>query len=634
MPYRLISAVAGVLLLIGGTAGAQIHLVSDEVRRAALAQESRIERMVMVPMRDGVRLASQIYIPKSGQGPFPTILWRSPYNFSEKMVPNPEYSDANLKFALDAVRHGYVFMMQNERGKLFSEGEFEILGRPRTDGHDTMTWISKQDWSNGKVGTIGCSSTAEWIMGLGSKKHPAHVAAVPMGQGAGIGRMGAHYEQGNFYKGGAIQLPMLTWLYHEQNTIRPMFPPGLSREELVRVSKYYDLAPDYPEPDWHKAFWHLPLADTIVAAGGPNGMFDDMVDRGPDHPDWYKGGLYHDDEDFTVPALWVHSWFDLSVEPNVELFNHVRHNASDSEVRDSQYMIIAPTEHCHMYRLRDPHIVGERNMGRVHFGLDDTVYDFFDYYMKGEDNGFPRQRPRVQYFSMGTNQWRTAGEWPPRDATKTTLYLSSDEGAHTLHGDGILLRDEPSVAGKDTFTYDPMNPVPSLGGNLCCLGDAVTPGSYDQRSNEARNDVLIYTSEPLESNLEVTGPIDVILYVSADVRDTDFTVKLIDVEPDGTAWNLVESIQRVRYREGYGREVLMEPGEVYRLSFAPLVTSNEFQAGHRIRIEVSSSNYPRFERNLNTGGQNARETRHVVATNTVHHGPGQASHIVLTTITR
>ncbi len=634
MRYRSISVAAGLLLLLGANAGAQIHLVSDEVRRAALARESHIERMVMVPMRDGVRLASRIYIPKTGEGPFPAILWRSPYNFSEKMVPNPDYSDANLKFALDAIRHGYVFVMQNERGKFFSEGEFEILGRPRTDGHDTMTWIAKQEWSDGKVGTIGCSSTAEWIMGLASRKHPAHVAAVPMAQGAGIGRMGPHYEQGNFYKGGAIQLPMLTWLYHEQNTVRPSFPPDLSREEMIRVSKYYDLAPDYPEPDWHEAFMHLPLAEAIVAAEGPNGMFDDMVDRGPDHPDWYKGGLYHDNEDFTVPALWVNSWFDLSVAPNVELFNHVSNNASDRQIRDSQYMIIAPTEHCHMYRLRDPHIVGERNMGRVHFGLDEIVYDFFDYYMKEEKNGFADRQPKVQYFSMGTNQWHTAGEWPPEGTMKKTLYLASDGKANTLNGDGRLLFSQPETAGRDTFIYDPMNPVPSLGGNLCCLGDAVTPGSYDQRPNEARSDVLVYTSEPLEEDVEVTGPMDVTLYISSDVRDTDFTVKLIDVEPGGTAWNVVESIQRVRYREGYDREVFMEPGQVYELNFAPLVTSNEFQAGHRIRIEVSSSNFPRFERNLNTGTQNARETRHEVASNAVHHGPGQASRIELTTVAR
>ena len=269
-------------ILLAGQVQAQIHLVSDEVRRAALASEANIERMVMVPMRDGVRLATRVYLPRDGEGPFPAILWRSPYNFSEKMVPDPDYSDANLKFALDAVRHGYAFVMQNERGKFFSDGDWEILGRPRTDGHDSLTWIAEQPWSDGKVGTIGCSSTAESILGLASLGHPAHVAAVPMAAGAGIGRMGPHYEQGNYYKGGAIQLPMLAWLYGEQNLERPTFPADMPRDELIRVSKYYDLAPDMPEVDWPEAFRRLPLSEAIVAAGGPRGIFDEMVDRGPD----------------------------------------------------------------------------------------------------------------------------------------------------------------------------------------------------------------------------------------------------------------------------------------------------------------------------------------------------------------
>lgn len=631
MLSRMTTAI-GCAMLALGSAQAQIHLVSDEVRRAALANEADIEYMLMVPMRDGVRLASRVYLPKNADGPFPTILWRSPYNFSEKMVPNPDYSDANLKFALDAIRHGYAFVMQNERGKFFSDGEWEILGRPRTDGHDTLTWIAGQSWSDGKVGTIGCSSTAEWIMALASQKHPAHAAAVPMGMGAGIGRMGPYYEQGNFYKGGAIQLPMLAWLYGEQNLVRPTFAEGLTREELIRVSKYYDLAPDMPEVDWTAAFRHLPLRDAIFAAGGARGIFDAMVDRGPDHPDWYEGGLYHDNEDFTVPALWVHSWFDLSVAPNITLFNHVRENASERRVRDSQYMIVAPTEHCHMYRLRDPHVVGERSMGQVQFGLDDIVYAFFDFYMKGERNNFPARQAPVQYFAMGSNEWRNAEEWPPRGATEMTLYLSSDSGANTAFGDGELSAAPPPETGQDSFRYDPLNPVPSLGGNVCCLGGEVTPGSFDQRPIEARADVLVYTSTALESALEVSGPVEVVLYVSSDARDTDFTVKLLDVEPGGTAWNLDETIQRARYREGYDREVLMEPGQVYELRLGPLVTSNVFASGHRIRIEVSSSNYPRFERNLNTGGHNASETTHRVATNVVHHGPAYPSRIVLTTI--
>ena len=619
-------------LLLAGQAQPQIHLVSDEVRRAALASEANIERMVMVPMRDGVHLASRVYLPKNADGPFPTILWRSPYNFSEKMVPNLDYSDANLKFALDAIRHGYAFVMQYERGKFFSEGEWEILGHPRTDGHDSLTWIAEQPWSNGKVGTIGCSSTAEWIMGLASLRHPAHVAAVPMGVGAGIGRMGPYYEQGNYYKGGVTQLPMLTWLYSEQNRVRPTFPADLSRDELIRVSRFYDLAPDMPEVNWNEAFRHLPLSDAIVAAGGPNGIFDEMVDRGPDDEAWYEGGLYHDHEDFFVPALWVHSWYDLSVAPNIALFNHVRANASDARIRDNQYMIIAPTEHCHMYRLRDPHVTGGRDMGRVHFGLDEIVYSFLDHYMKDAPNGFPESQPDVRYFVMGANEWRTAEQWPPPGATTMTMYLASDGGANTLHSDGRLTQNLPEPVQHDSYLYDPMNPVPSLGGNVCCLGDEVVPGSFDQRPVEARDDVLVYTSAPLERDIDVSGGIEVVLYVSSDAPDTDFTVKLLDVEPDGKAWNLDETIKRARYREGYDREVFMEPGEIVALAFAPLATSNLFRAGHRIRVEISSSNFPRFARNLNMGTHNARETEHRIARNAVHHGPDHPSRIVLTVV--
>ena len=192
---------AAVVLLAAAGARADSDPLTDEVRRAALAREAHIEYMVMVPMRDGVRLASRIYLPKNAGGPLPTILWRSPYNFSEKMEPNPDYFDANLKFALDAVRHGYAFVKQNERGKFFSEGTWEVLGRPRTDGRDTLTWIAEQEWSNGKVGTIGCSSTAEWIMALASEPHPAHAAAVPMSPGAGIGRMGPVLRTGQLLQG-------------------------------------------------------------------------------------------------------------------------------------------------------------------------------------------------------------------------------------------------------------------------------------------------------------------------------------------------------------------------------------------------------------------------------------------------
>lgn len=637
MPLAGLRAVAALsTILVTTTAHAQIHLMPDKARREALEREAHIERMVMVPMRDGVQLASRVYLPKQATGLVPAIFWRSPYNFSEQMVPRPDYPDANLKFALDAIRHGYAFVMQNERGKFFSEGTWEILGHPRTDGYDALTWIARQSWSNGKVGTIGCSSTAEWIMGLASQRHPAHKAAVPMAQGAGIGRMGPYFEQGNFYHGGAIQLPMMAWLYGEQNLLRPVFP-SVSREELVRVSKYYDLAPSMPPVDWLKAARHLPVRDAIVAAGGPGGVFETFADRMPDDPAWYRGGLYHDNEDFHVPALWVNSWYDLSVGPNLELYRHARRKASDASVRAGQYLVVAPTEHCHMYRLRSPHVVGERDMGVVDFGLDDIVWRFLDHHLKekprGEARDYARTEPRVRYFAMGANQWRTAEEWPPPGARRVTLYLSSEQGANTLSGDGQLVERIPG-AGADEYRYDPMNPVPTRGGNFCCLGDTIKPGSFDQRPTEARADVLVYTGPVLAKPIEVTGPIEVLLHVSSDAPDTDFTVKLVDVAPDGTAWNLDETIQRVRYREGYAREVFMQPGQVYPLKLGPLNTSNVFLAGHRVRIEVSSSNFPRFERNLNTGGRNARESEARVALNRVHHGAEHPSHIVLTVVDR
>jgi putative CocE/NonD family hydrolase len=340
----------GVSLVVFGSVNAQIHLVSDDVRRAALEKEAQIERMVMVPMRDGKRLASRIYIPKDAVGPVPTVFWRTPYNFSELNTGNPNRPNAYLKYALDAVRHGYAFIIQNERGKFFSEGEWEILGFPRTDGYDALTWIAEQQWSDGKVATLGCSSTAEWQPSLAAMNHPAHAAAVPMAYGAGIGRVGEYYEQGNFYRGGAIQQSMTTWMFTEQNTQRPTLPADISRADRIRLSRYTDLAAGAPEPDWSEALWHLPMSEMYQHYGGPKGAFNDMAMRGPDDSAWYDGALYNDGEDYSVPTLWVSSWYDLSTGPNLDIVEHIKHNASDPAVRDSQYIIVAPTQHCAMYR--------------------------------------------------------------------------------------------------------------------------------------------------------------------------------------------------------------------------------------------------------------------------------------------
>jgi hypothetical protein len=624
--------------LIGSSVSAQIHRTPDPVRRADLHRLAEVDRMVMVPMRDGVRLATEIYRPRNAQGPVPAIFWRTPYNFSPLPEPNLERPSALLKFGLDAIERGYAFVVQNERGKFFSEGDWEILGRPRTDGYDALTWIADQPWSSGKVATLGCSSTAEWQMGLAAMRHPGHAAAVPMGQGAGIGRMGPFHEQGNFYRGGALQLPMAVWLFGEQNTQRPTFPPGTSREDLERLATYFDLAAKMPRVDWKRALWHLPIQTLMESVGGPKGIFGGFATRLPDDPAWYEGGLYHDDEPFGVPALWANSWYDLSVSPNLALYGHVREHA-DPEVRDHQYMVIAPSLHCNMYRLTDPLVVGERNFGDTDFAFDEMLWGFLDRFTKPgtngpEANGFEDRYARVRYFLMGEDRWENAADWPPAGVEPMTLYLDSDGSANSAAGDGRLTADAGGDRrDADRFVYDPASPVPTHGGAFCCMGN-YEPGAFDQRGVEARADVLVYTTEPFREPLVVVGSVDVILHVSSDAPDTDFTVKLVDVHPDGRAFNLDDTILRMRYREGFDRHVSMEPGEVYEVALGPLATANVFAAGHRLRIEVSSSNFPRYDRNLNTGGNNYDESEWRVARNAVHHSAEHPSRIVLPVLDR
>ena len=616
------AVLAGILLW--APAGAQESDINQE-RLARLKAIAEHQETVMVPMRDGVRLASDIYRPKEAQEPVPTVFLRTPYDFHR-------LGGSGLRLALASVERGYAFVIQNERGKFHSEGEWQILGHPRTDGYDALTWIADQEWSNGKVGTIGCSSSAEWQMALAAMDHPAHAAMVPMAAGAGIGRVGGYYEQGNWYRGGTEQLLFLPWLYGVQNTQRPRFADGTSDEDLVRLSKYFDLAPDMPEVEWPNRIWHLPVADIMKEVEGPKGIFAEFMARKPDDPAWYDGGLYHDDEDFGVPALWLNSWYDVSISPNLALFNHVRENASDPEVRALQYVVVAPTLHCRFFAPSWQLTVGERDMGDASFDYAGLIYRWFDRLLKGEDNGFEDDEPRVRYYAMGANAWRQGDGWPPADARPLTLYLDSDGAANSLFGDGRLIREAPAAAGVDRFVYDPTVPVPSLGGGVCCNGGTVEGGVFDQRPVEARADVLVYTSEPLPEPLEVSGNVRVILHVSSDAKDTDFMVKLVDVHPDGTAYNVVETMQRARYREGYDREVLMEAGEVYELEASPMSTSNVFLKGHRIRLEVTSSNFPRVARNLNTGGPNYNESEPVVARNAVHHSVAHPSRIVLSVV--
>jgi uncharacterized protein len=607
----------------------------------ALQSIAIVERKLMVPMRDGKRMATDVYRPKDTSGRYPTIFIRTPYNFNYWDVRNGAPRDMTNQ--QEAVKRGYAYIEMNERGHFFSEGDYDILGPPRTDGYDAISWIASQPWSNGKVGTIGCSSTAEWQMGVAALGNPAYAAMIPQGFGAGVGRVGPYFEQGNWYRGGAVQMLFIAWLYGEQNQVRPMFPANVSREDLLRVSKSFDLAQQLPPVDWSQALRHLPVMDIIKAVDGPGGIFADpmpvatggaMIKRTPNDPAWYRGGLWHDDMTINVPGLWFMSWYDVSVGPNLALYNHVRKTAKP-EIAGQQYAVIAPTLHCAYKRATENTVVGERSIGDARLDYDALTYGWFDYFLKGENRQLLATLPKVRYYTMGANKWQASDTWPPQGAQPMTFFLSSGGKASTLDGDGVLAAAPPPADDPDHFTYDPMNPVPSYGGNVCCTGNAVTGGAFDQRKIEARPDVLVYSTEPLKEGIEASGPIEVTLYVSSDAKDTDFTVKLLDVYPDGPAYNLDETIQRLRYRDGYDKPLVwMEPGRVYRVILQPMTTSNYFEAGHRIRLEVSSSNFPRFDRNMNTGGKNYDEAQGVVAHNAVHHSKQYPSQMKITVVKR
>ncbi len=598
-----------------------------------------VERKIMIPMRDGVHIPADVYRPKDTSKKYPTIWVRTPYNFNYWDISNGVPRDMSRQ--LDAVKRGYVWVDMQERGHFFAEGNYDILGPPLSDGGDELDWMTGQPWSNGKVGTTGCSSTAEWQAGVASLDHPGFAAMNVQGFGAGVGRVGPYYEMGNWYRGGAVQMLFIDWLYGEQNQVRPLFPPNTSREDLVRAAKAYDLAQHLPPVDWSKAFWTLPEEDIIEAVGGPHGIFADsmpvatggaMIKRAPNDPAWYRGGLWHDDMPLNVPGLWFMSWYDVSIGPNLAMYNHVREHA-EGDAKDQQWAIIAPVGHCAYTRATENTVVGERSMGDARFDYASLINAFFDRFVKGSGGEVLDSTPRVRYYTMGLNTWQSSRTWPPEGATETTFYLSSGGHANTVAGDGALMTSPPTGDNPDSFTYDPMDPVMSYGGNVCCQGNAVTPGSLDQRVSENRPDILVYTSAPFTEGVEVSGPIVPTLYVSSDARDTDFTVKVIDVYPDGRAYNLDESIQRMRYRNGYDQPLAwMESGQVYEVTLQPLTTSNYFAAGHRLRIEVSSSNFPRFDRNLNTGGNNYDEAEGVVAHNVVHHSREHPSKVTLSVV--
>ena len=597
-----------------------------------------IERKVMVPMRDGKRMQADIYRPKEPSKKYPILFVRTPYNFNYWDVELGAPSDMSEE--LEAIKHGYAFVQMNERGRYFSEGDYDILGVPLTDSDDALDWMGSLPWSADKVGLIGCSSTAEWQLAVASRGNKALTTFIPESFGAGVGRVRPYYEQGNWFRGGAVQMLFAPWVYDsglQTKDGRPNFPPAMSQQALVTAARAYDLSAHPPTVDWGNALRHLPEKEMLAALDGSHGIYADttpsgkpgMITRTPNDPSWYQGGLWNDSMRIDIPGLWLMTWYDISVAPNLAAYNYVRAHASPA-IANEQYAVIAPVAHCSYQGAKEHSIVGERDMGDARLDYDALTYGWFDHFLKGEDNGLLSKTPKVRYYTMGSNRWQSSDTWPPAGTTPVTYYLASDGHANSLNGDGELLGSAPPKDAGDTFVYDPMNPVPTHGGGFCCLGADYKAGAVDQRALETRNDILVYSTGPLKQGIEVTGPVDVTLYVSSDAKDTDFTVKLIEVLPDGTAYNIDDNIQRVRYRDGYDKPaVWMEKDKVYKVTLQPMETSNYFAPGHQLRIEISSSNFPRYDRNLNTGGNNYDESQGIAAHNVVHHSSQFPSSITL-----
>jgi uncharacterized protein len=565
---------------------------------------------LMLPVRDGVRLATVVIRPRT-DGRYPAMLVRSPY---PNAIPDQFKPMHTAQF-----KKNYVLVMQNERGSEWSEGDFGILTSTTADAHDTLDWISAQDWSNGKVGMHGCSSTAENQLKLGAIGHPALRACVPMSSGAGVGDIpGAEGSNGCFFHGG---VPMIkTWvLWYGPYGVRqrPKLPAAAQGDELSRILRQYSLnVPDFRSADYSAALERAtlvpPSAEVLRRLGSPLTGYETFMAEGPASPAWKEVDLIDASYRGATPSININGWMDVGVHETVKLFEFQQHHPD-------QYLIMAPTAHCRMLLTSPEARLGLRPVGDSRFPYDEIITSWFDRFLLDEPDAW-QPMPKVQVFLMGANTWLTGDSWPLPDTEERVLFLTSDRSANTLWGDGALT-PAAGPAGTDEFIADPHNPVQSIGGDLATHD----PICADQRVIECRADVLVYSTPVLAEPVAIAGDVSADLHVSADVEDADVFVKLVDVYPDGTAYNLADCSLRLRYRDGYDRPARLVPREIYHITIRGITTANYFPAGHRIRIEIAGSNFPLADRNWHTGDRNDLATDGPVARVTVHHGEGHES---------
>jgi putative CocE/NonD family hydrolase len=582
-------------------------------------QGGRKIELAQVHMRDNVRLNADIYLP-AATGRFPVVLIRTPYK--------TEISEPPI-FLNRLIQSGYAIVQQHERGRFLSEGEMRMLGRADEDGWDTLDWITRQEWSNGKVATFGCSSSAENQLKLASLGHPAHKAMIAYSAGVGVAEAGPFREQGNFWRGGVWQQGWANYFFEEMPLSWPQLSAGVSdtqRQALIRAFAIGNGTVDIDPTVYDKARMHLPMIEIAQAANAPDTELEEYLQRGPSHPDWDDDRVTNADV-IKVPGLWAEALYDISSRSTVAFFEKTRKENPPG----SQAMVITNGQHCAFGRESAATRIGDRDLGDARLDFVERQIAWLNRWLKDDVSAATPKSPITAYMA-GANRWVEfdAVPWGGQDPSRV-FYLSSGGRANTLNGDGRLLTAQPGAGSIDTFDYDPASPVIAHGGEISGLGSDQerNDGSYDQRAIEAREDVLVYTSDGLAEDLAVFGYVAVELFVGSSAPDTDFTVKLVDVAPDGTAWNIADTIQRMRYREGDDKQVFMKPGEMYRITLPPMLVANVFLRGHRVRIEVSSSNFPSYARNLNTAHDPYTSREIAVARNIVASGAGRLSKITV-----
>jgi putative CocE/NonD family hydrolase len=568
------------------------------------------EQNVPMTTRDGVTLVADIWRPAEGAGP--TLLLRTPYGkrFTQFYGATGWLFPSLIQF----VNAGYAVMMQDTRGTGVSDGKFQPKIHEIADGEDTVAWVVNQSWSDGTVGMYGASYVGMVQWGVATSNTPGLGAIAPTCAAADW------YTNLWYSQGGAMSLSLDTMWNAQMYASDDMKSSGATpdlRRLVAALSDPLSLNDVTPLAE-------LPLH-------GKGRWFDDWIAH-PDFDEYWKGQDWSDIDhmsNVTVPVLSIGGWYDLKINGTVEGFLGVRQHGGSESAREKSRLIIGPWDHAGFTGLYLDRYFGPT--GEVDISTDHIA--FFDEHLRGVTPESPA--PRVRIFVMGIDQWRDEADWPLPDTKYTDYHLDSSRSAATRHGDGSLKRTPAAQEANDEFTYDPRNPVPTTGGALL----PPVPGLFgpvDQSVVDGRDDVLCYATDILDDALEVTGNVELKVFVSSSAVDTDITAKLVDVFPDGRAFNVCDGMLRLRYRNSLSDPESLVPGEIYEATVKLGVTSNVFLPGHRLRLDVSSSNFPRFDRNTNTGGFISGESIDdaVVATNRVHHGPAQPSRLVLPIIER